>query len=171
VNRGLIRSWDIGNCRRFAQLSRAFAQRTADRWNHTSEMAYLNKLLSKWMPDNSKRVAIDSHPRLSGIMDTINSTLAHGPETRLPKEFYDAKGRKIIDEIGVEEWFSGYKESREYRALGIGSLMGDLVERMVVSVENNSHDGLPEIEGKYGSLGQGRGGENAIKMGKSYFVF
>lgn len=43
-----------GNCRRFAQLSRAFAQRTADRWNHTSEMEYLNKLISKWMPETSK---------------------------------------------------------------------------------------------------------------------
>lgn len=40
-----------GGCRRFAQLSRAFAQRTADRWNHTSDMEYLNKLISKWMPE------------------------------------------------------------------------------------------------------------------------
>ena len=78
------------------------------------------------MPEGSK-VAVDSHPRLSGIMDTINSTLAHGPETRLPKEFYDDKGRAIIDKIGVEEWFSGYQESREYRMLGIGGLMGDVV--------------------------------------------
>jgi acid phosphatase len=91
------------NCRRFAQLSRAFAQRTADRWNKSTEMDYLNSLISKWMPENSKRVAVDSHPRLSGIMDTINSTLAHGPETRLPKEFYDQRGRDIIDKISVEE--------------------------------------------------------------------
>ena len=61
------------NCRRFAQLSRAFAQRTADRWNDTNDMEYLNKLISKWMPETSRRVAVDSHPRLSGIMDTINS--------------------------------------------------------------------------------------------------
>jgi acid phosphatase len=31
-------------------------------------------------------------------------------KTRLPKEFYDEKGRAIIDKIGVEEWFSGYQE-------------------------------------------------------------
>lgn len=37
-------------------------------------------------------------------MDTVNSTLAHGKETKLPKEFYDAKGRQIIDKIVVEEW-------------------------------------------------------------------
>ncbi|KAE8451197.1 hypothetical protein EG329_004361 [Mollisiaceae sp. DMI_Dod_QoI] len=155
------------NCRRFAQLSRAFAQRTADRWNSTSEMDYLNKLISKWMPESNKRVAVDSHPRLSGIMDTINSTLAHGPETRLPKEFYDEKGRKIIEKIGVEEWFSGYQESQEYRTLGIGGLMGDVVERMVGSVEKNGNDGLFEIGGKDGTIGYGRGGEKAIKLGLS----
>ena len=92
----------------------------------TDDVAHLNKMIGKWMPEGSK-VAVDSHPRLSGIMDTINSTLAHGPETRLPKEFYDNKGRAIIDKIGVEEWFSGYQESREYRMLGIGGLMGDVV--------------------------------------------
>ncbi|KAI9887100.1 MAG: hypothetical protein M1823_001090 [Watsoniomyces obsoletus] len=125
------------NCRRFSQLSRAFAQRTADRWNNTSDMDYLNHLISKWMPDYSKRVAVDSHPRLSGIMDTINSTLAHGPVTRLPREFYDPKGREIIERIGVEEWFSGFKESAEYRALGIGSLLGDITARMVSSTGIN----------------------------------
>lgn len=156
-----------GNCRRLAQLSRAFAQRTADRWNATDDMEYLNKKFGKWMPEYSKRVAIDSHPRLSGIMDTINSTLAHGPETRLPKEFYDQKGRDIIDKIGCEEWFSGYSESEEYRSLGIGGLMGDLVERMVGNVEKNNNDGHQEIGGQNGSLGDGRGGEHAIKLGLS----
>lgn len=130
-------------------------------------MDYLNKLISKWMQGTSPRVAVDSHPRLSGIMDTINSTLAHGPETRLPKEFYDEKGRKIIEKIGVEEWFSGYQESTEYRALGIGGLLGDVVERMVGSAENNTNDGYEEIGGRSGSLGKGRGGETAIKMGLS----
>ena len=69
-------------------------------------MEYLSSLISKWMPeqdDGSHDVAVDSHPRLSGIMDTINSTLAHGPKTRLPSKFYDPKGRDIIDKIGVEE--------------------------------------------------------------------
>ena len=156
------------NCRRFAQLSRAFAQRAADRWNDSSDVDYLNSLIGKWMPETSKRVAVDSRPRLSGIMDTINSTLAHGPETRLPKEFYDEKGREIIDKIGVEEWFAGYGESREYRALGIGALMGDVVERLVGSVEKGGDDGLIEVAGKDGSSGgPGRGGEKAIKFALS----
>lgn len=152
------------NCRRFSQLSRAFAQRTADRWNEADEMLYLNKLISKWMPESSPRVAVDSKPRLSGIMDTINSTLAHGPATRLPKEFYDAKGRAIIDKIAVEEWFTGYAENREYRALGIGALMGDVTTRMIGSVEQKGSDGLSEIGGEDGNLGQGKGGKKAIKF-------
>ncbi|RFU35798.1 4-nitrophenylphosphatase/Acid phosphatase, partial [Scytalidium lignicola] len=150
-----------GNCRRFAQLSRAFAQRTADRWNNTSDMDYLNKLIGKWMPEYSKKVAVDSHPRLSGIMDTINSTISHGSETRLPKEFYDPKGREIIEKIGVEEWFSGYKESQEYRSLGIGGLLGDVVSRMVGSAEHNTNDGQLEV----GVQGQKSSG--GIKLGLS----
>ncbi|KAI1761710.1 phosphoglycerate mutase-like protein [Hypoxylon sp. FL1150] len=140
------------NCRRFAALSRAFAQRAADRWNATDEMAYLTKLYGRWMPEDSSSksdsrspVAVDSRPRLSGIMDTINSTLAHGPETRLPPEFYDPKGREIIERIGVEEWFAGYRESREYRMLGIGGLLGDVVSRMVGSAERSTADGEYEV--------------------------
>lgn len=125
-----------GACKRFAELSQAFADRTAVRWNSSSEMAYLNKLIGKWMLADSPVVAVDSHPRLSGIMDTVNSTLAHGPETRLPSEFYDTKGREIINQIGVEEWFSGYTESAEYRAVGIGGLAGDIVARMVEHARN-----------------------------------
>lgn len=127
-------------------------------------MEYLNTLISKWMPVGSERVAVDSHPRLSGIMDTINSTLAHGPEVRLPSEFYDKKGREIIDKIAVEEWFAGYKESTEYRSVGIGGLVGDLVSRMTGSVERNGNDGLLEVGGKDGELGKGRNNEEGIKF-------
>lgn len=154
------------NCRRFNHLSRAFAQRTAEKWNDTEEMKYLNKMISAWMPRSSPKVAVDSHPRLSGIMDTINASLAHGPGTRLPSEFYDPKAREIIERINVEEWFSGYNENLEYRTLGIGGLVGDIVERMTASIE---HSGLTvhEIGGDGGRMGQGRGGETAIRFAMS----
>ncbi|KAJ4373284.1 hypothetical protein N0V83_003578 [Neocucurbitaria cava] len=154
------------SCRRFAKLSRAFAQRTAEHWNTTEDMEYLSKLFSKWMPGEAK-VAVDSHPRLSGIMDTVNATDAHGPETKLPKEFYDPKARAIIDKVAVEEWFKGYTESAEYRMLGIGGLMGDVTSRMAGSVEHNGNDGLVEIGGVDGKLGKGRGGETDIKFALS----
>ncbi|KAE8833105.1 hypothetical protein HRS9139_04924 [Pyrenophora teres f. teres] len=151
------------SCRRFAQLSRAFAQRAADKWNDTDDMRYLTKVLSKWMPGEQK-VAVDSHPRLSGIMDTLNATDAHGPETKLPKEFYDPKARSIIDKIAVEEWYQGYNESSEYRMLGIGGLMGDITSRMVGCVEHNGNSGIVEVGGVDGKLGKGRGGETDIRF-------
>ncbi|KAI1816051.1 histidine acid phosphatase [Poronia punctata] len=134
------------NCRRFAALARAFADRAATRWNPTDEMAYLNKVYSRWMPERSPHVAVDSRPRLVGIMDTINATRAHGPATRLPEEFYDPKALEIIDKIAVEEWFAGYQESREYRMLGIGGLLGDVVSRMVSSAERKGADHVSEAE-------------------------
>ncbi|KAH6890376.1 histidine phosphatase superfamily [Thelonectria olida] len=134
-----------GNCRRFAELARAFAQRAAVRWNDTDDMAFLTKKLGKWMPEDNPRVAVDSHPRLSGLMDTINATNAHGPATKLPKEFYDPEVKRIIEKIGVEEWYAGYKESEEYRTLGIGGLLGDVVARMVGSAEHSTADGEYEL--------------------------
>jgi len=103
---------------------------------------------------------------LSGIMDTINSTLAHSKETRLPKEFYDDKARAIIDKIGVEEWFAGYSENHEYRKLGIGALVGDFVERMTSVVEGAGLS-INEVGGSDGKLGRGRGGEQRIKFALS----
>uniref|UniRef100_A0A093UUT6 Putative acid phosphatase SPBC4.06 n=1 Tax=Talaromyces marneffei PM1 TaxID=1077442 RepID=A0A093UUT6_TALMA len=114
-----------------AIVTRAYADETPG--NDTDDMDYLTKLFTKWMPSSSPRVAVDSHPRLSGIMDTINATLAHGPATKLPPQFYDEKALKIIDKIAVEEWYAGYKENEEYRRLGIGGLMGDIVDRMVIT--------------------------------------
>lgn len=148
-----------GTCRRLAVLSRAFGERTAARWNSSDEMAYLTKVYGKWMPEG--KVAVDAKPRLSGVMDTVNSTDAHGPETRLPKEFYDPKARAIIEKIGVEEWFSGFKESQEYRTLGIGGLMGDITARMVGSVEQTAADGEYELLSKSGQAG------SPIKFGLS----
>lgn len=120
-----------GACKRFAELAHAFADRTAQLYSSGPELAYLNKKLGKWMPETSPVLKVDSHPRLSGVMDTVNATLAHGPDTKLPKEFYEQKVREDIDKVCVEEWFIGYQESNDYRKLGIGSLIGDLTQRMV----------------------------------------
>jgi acid phosphatase len=155
-----------GACRRFAVLSRAFAQRAAERWNDTEDMQYLSKKISKYMPGGAK-VAVDSHPRLSGIMDTLNATDAHGPVTKLPKEFYDPKVRAITDKIAVEEWNAGYTESLEYRMLGVGGLMGDIASRMTGSAQRNDHDGVLEVGGQGGKTGQGRRGKTDLKLALS----
>ena len=137
-----------GNCRRFAALARAFAQRAADRWNDSDDMAFLTKKLGKWMPDDSPSVAVDSRPRLSGILDTVNASSAHGPQTKLPSEFYDPRVKKILEKVAVEEWFEGYKDSQEYRTLGIGALLGDVVSRMAGSAERSTADGEYEVMSK-----------------------
>ena len=94
-------------------------------------MDYINQKIQKWMPQE-RRIAVKSDPSMHGIADSINSTLATpGSHTKLPPEFYDSKLRKIVDQIVVEEEYSGYKESTEYRALGIGDLAGEIVTRMV----------------------------------------
>ncbi|KAI5307232.1 hypothetical protein KEM56_002413 [Ascosphaera pollenicola] len=117
-------------CRRFRQLARLFADEAARQWNDSKEMEYINSKISKYMPPATPRVAVDGHPRLSGVMDTLNASLAHGPATRLPSEFYDEKVREYIDKISVDEWYAGYREDVEYRRLGIGGLWGDVTRRM-----------------------------------------
>jgi acid phosphatase len=145
-----------GMCRRFSIISRAFAQRTANRWNDSMDMSYLTKRIGKWMPE--KEVAVDSRPRLSGIMDTVNATRSHDGIKQLPREFYEPKVLKILERIAAEEWFQGYEESREYRMLGIGGLVGDIVERMVGVAENK---GVSENKDKLGD------GEKRIKFALS----
>ncbi|KAJ2989288.1 hypothetical protein NUW58_g3550 [Xylaria curta] len=124
------------SCARLAELTRAFSRAAAEKWNGSDEMRYLSEKLGKWMPGN-KAVAVDSRPSLSAIMDTINATLAHGPDTRLPDEFYDERVRRVIDRIVVDEMFHGYSLSRELRMLGAGQLVGDMVLKMVDQVEWN----------------------------------
>lgn len=120
-----------GACKRFAELAHQFADRAANIWNDSNEMKYVNQKIGKWMPKESPIIKVDSHPRLSGVMDSINATLAHGLDTKLPAAFYDETVRANIDRICVEEWFAGYQESAEYRKLGIGGLIGDVTQRMV----------------------------------------
>lgn len=121
-------------CKRYKELMIAFAKRTGERWDDSEDMKFLNTKLSKYMPEKGP-VKIASHPRLSGILDHLNSTLAAGPEVFLPAEFYDPRVREIIDKIETEEWFSGYHESEEYRRVGIGGYVGDVVRQMVGFVE------------------------------------
>ena len=119
-------------------LAKGFANRAARRWNDSIDMGYLTKRIGRWMPN--KQVAVDSHPRLVGIMDTVNAVRVHDGIKQLPQEFYDPKVLRILERIAAEEWFQGYTESREYRMLGIGSLVGDMVERMVGVAESKTEE-------------------------------
>ncbi|KAF2150793.1 acid phosphatase [Myriangium duriaei CBS 260.36] len=141
-----------GACKRFRQLAMAFGDRAAQIWNDSPELRYVTSKIGKHMPAESPAVKVDSHPRLSGVMDTINSTLAHGPATKLPAEFYDPKLIANIDRIAVEEWFAGYRESNEYRRLGIGALVGDVTARLVERARAAHH----ASQGKTNALAPGQ---------------
>jgi len=125
------------NCRRLTMLSRAFADAAAKRWNDSPEVALLNSKLGKWIPDGQK-VAVDGNPSVFGIMDTVNATLAHGAQTRLPSEFYGEDVRRIMNEINVDEWYRGYAESAEFRRLGVGSFLGDIMDRSAAMASGKS---------------------------------
>jgi acid phosphatase len=127
------------NCQRYRELMAAYGVRTAAKYKDSQEMAYLNEKIGQYMPKKTPVVQVDGKPRLSGVMDTLNCTLAHGPDTKLPPEFYDEKVRQYIDKIVTEEWFIGFSENQEYRTVGIGGLAGDIVTRMVNFVEKTNN--------------------------------
>ena len=124
------------NCRRLAQLSRAFTAAAAQRWNDSPEMALLQRRLGPWMPVG-ERVSVDGH-RVSCLLDLVNASLAHAPPTRLPAAFYAADVRRALDTVAVDQWFRGYRESAELRRLGVGSLLGDISARALALVHGPS---------------------------------
>ncbi|KAM3511051.1 hypothetical protein MY11210_005328 [Beauveria gryllotalpidicola] len=142
---------NTANCKRFSAMMRAFGRRAAERWDHSPEMDRVNAKLRKYMPPAAAtttdpknadpaakhaRIGVASRPALVGVLDSIAATDAHdGPATKLPKEFYDPQLRADSIKIVVDEWFAGFRESAEYRTLGIGGLLADMTERMVDSAE------------------------------------
>ncbi|PWY67078.1 phosphoglycerate mutase-like protein [Aspergillus sclerotioniger CBS 115572] len=129
-------------CERFIQISRAYARRTADRWNSSADVKYLNRLLCKHMPP-TQRVAVDARPSIHAIHDMISSTSASGSVVRLPEEFYDNGVMQIVEHIAYEEEFGIYQQNEEARRLGIGPILGDVVQRMVNQVQSQTGDALP----------------------------
>ncbi|KAK6539905.1 hypothetical protein TWF694_008740 [Orbilia ellipsospora] len=116
-------------CRRYRQLQNAFGLAAAEKWNNSEELKYVSSKLGKYMADGT--VKVDGSPRLTGIMDTIASTAAHGPLTKLPALFYEDGIWERIENAIVEEWFRGYEDSLAVRRLGVGSLLGDIRDRML----------------------------------------
>ena len=117
-------------------------------------MQYVNHLIQKWMPQG-QRVAVNSTPKLHGIFDTINATLAaSSPKIRLPEEFLDAKAYSIMDRILMQEEYSGYTLNNEYRKLGIGALLGEVMKQMIDKSKppppHPSDSSLPKTHGEGG---------------------
>ena len=149
------------HCARFRFLMKQFGARTAKRWNDKPEVQYINDRIGEFMSKESPRVAVDSKPSILGVLDTINSTRAHGPEVRLPDVFYDPKMIKDLELIALEEWFSGYAESKEYRRLGVGSLASDMLRRMLNAAT------ATDLEGDKGSGNKTETRDEFLRFGLS----
>jgi len=59
--------------------------------------------LKKWIPDG---ITVNGRPNATGILDTINSSLANG--IQLPPQLMDQKLRTDLEAASIAEWFGGY---------------------------------------------------------------
>jgi len=112
-----------------------FAHRAGLRWDPT--LQYASARLQKEIPGGVK---VNGHPRVSGIFDTMNCALVHG--VQLPKPLYDEQIQKDLEGAIVEEWFAGYRDSAEFRRLGIGSFLGDILDKMDDSSGRHDEKGV-----------------------------
>lgn len=128
----------LGNtyaCKRLEILQVGFAQAAAAAYNHTFEP--FDKKLSKYFNGNPLR--LDGKPRASGVLDTIQASIAHG--IKVPPEFEDKSMMDVIERGVVTEWFAGYR-TEEVRRLGMGRLLDDLSRKMQNKVKLGDKDPL-----------------------------
>jgi acid phosphatase len=104
----------------------------------SDEMTYINALIGKHIPHKPIRLA--GTPKIHAIYDGITSTLATDKTSgvRLPEEFYDKSLGEIVDRLAYDEEFGGYGTNKELRTVGIGAMLGDVVERMTSQVEHKA---------------------------------
>lgn len=89
-------------------------------------------------------VAVDARPSIHALHDLITSTSASDSSVvRLPEQFYEKAVTQIVERISYEEEFGVYHENEEARRLGIGSILGDVVQRMVTTAQRQASDALP----------------------------
>ncbi|KAL9933259.1 hypothetical protein V8E36_007977 [Tilletia maclaganii] len=128
-------------CSRFRKLDRHYAEQAAIKYNPALEG--LDPSLS---PHNDGQpIRVDGHPRLSGILDTLRASQAHG--FPIPSVFIVPETIKVANEALLAEWFSGYtdpdpKKALEYRRLSMGRLLSDLQERFDSKANSPEKDSL-----------------------------
>ncbi|KAL2312998.1 putative acid phosphatase SPBC4.06 [Schizosaccharomyces pombe] len=125
------------NCPRLVQLYEEFAERAAKLYDPLLA-GRASEMMSQFMNGQPVRV-VSSHPRLSGLLDTINAAI--GSHVDFNPNLRDEQWLRDAETAVVEEWFGGYKVSKLMRQLGAGSLLNDLSMRMenfVVAEKNGS---------------------------------
>ena len=88
------------------------------------------------------------------LSDMINAPHAAPDErTRLPEEFFDESAREIMDRVLMEEENAGCAENSEYRTLGIGPMLSEVVQRMVSKARSGMlRDSDTRTEGKNATM-------------------
>lgn len=131
--------------------------------DESEEMAYINAVLGKHIPH--KPITLAGTPKIHAIYDGITSTLATDKASgiRLPDAFYDKSLEAIVDHLAYEEEFGGYGENKELRMVGIGAMLGDVLERVVSQVEHDVRS-IPSSASLDDSKANAGIGTNATKL-------
>lgn len=116
-------------CKRLRDLDRGFADAAAKIYN--PKLKDIQEKLSPYVDE----IRVDGHPRLSGILDTVNAAKGNG--LKLPPEF-DEQTIRRIEEAVVFEWFSGYLKSEEYKRLAAGRLATEIKDIIVAKAQDKN---------------------------------
>ncbi|KAJ8657497.1 hypothetical protein O0I10_006799 [Lichtheimia ornata] len=116
------------SCYRLRQLSKEARNEVAE--ENKERFAYLTKRFKKYVDE----VSLDSHPSANGILDTLASAKAHG--FKLPEDL-DEELLREMEEVVMLEWFQGAMKNQEIRRLTLGSLLGDIRDRMVARADGS----------------------------------
>lgn len=125
------------SCSRLRHLDEEFSRLAAS--IHNPLLGTLDEKLAPHMEGALPRV--DGHPRLSGILDTIRASKAHG--IPIPAVFEEEDVMKKVEQAVVDEWYIGYRAEdpamrQQYRRLAMGRFMNDLSKRLNEKADNPS---------------------------------
>ncbi|EPY49347.1 acid phosphatase [Schizosaccharomyces cryophilus OY26] len=135
------------NCPRLVQLYEEFAERAAKIYDPLLA-GRASEMMSQFMNGQPVRV-VSSHPRLSGLLDTINAAI--GNRLDLHPNLVDEQWLRDAGNAVTEEWFGGYKVSKLMRQLGAGSLLNDLYMRMESQVKADKRGAPSDRLALYGA--------------------
>ncbi|EEB05687.1 acid phosphatase [Schizosaccharomyces japonicus yFS275] len=133
------------NCPRLRQLYEEFATKAAIKFDPLLA-GRASEMMSEFMDGQPVRV-VSSHPRLSGLLDTINAAI--GNHVPLHPNLTDTHFLSDAQKAVTEEWFGGYKQSKLMRVLGAGSLLNDLYNRMESCTQGNKGNQKLELYGAH----------------------
>ncbi|WFD42613.1 acid phosphatase [Malassezia psittaci] len=122
-------------CPRLDAMLAKFADQAASLYNPA--LAQFDKHIAPH--NNGQGPRVDGRPRLSGLIDTARSAIAHGVPAPIP--FLDEEIMDQMETAVIHEWFAGYQakdpiERTQYRRLAMGELLSSLYGRFDQSIQN-----------------------------------